>query len=196
MEPGIGIGEAKTSLRTQIREALRRLTPAEREKQSTQACTRLTSQPLFQQAQAILFFSPLSDEPDIWPLAMDARGAGKTVALPRYSAETGLYAACEVADLEQDVEPGRFGIREPSVRCADLKLNRLDLILVPGVAFDLLGHRLGRGQGFYDRLLKTVHGTTCGVGFNEQLLREIPVAPHDVRVNCILTPARWIEPQA
>ena len=74
-----------------------------------------------------------------------------------------------------------------------VSLNRLDFILVPGVAFDLHGRRLGRGRGYYDILLAKVRGTTCGVAFDEQIVREVPVEPHDSDVNCILTPTRWIE---
>jgi 5-formyltetrahydrofolate cyclo-ligase len=68
------------------------------------------------------------------------------------------------------------------------------LVLVPGVAFDSHGRRLGRGKGFYDQLLAFVRGTKCGVAFDEQIVPEIPIEPHDVRLNCILTPTRWIEP--
>jgi 5-formyltetrahydrofolate cyclo-ligase len=60
------------------------------------------------------------------------------------------------------------------------------------VAFDLHGHRLGRGKGYYDRLLTAVRGTACGVAFDQQLVPEIPIGPHDVRMNCLLTPTRWI----
>jgi 5-formyltetrahydrofolate cyclo-ligase len=70
------------------------------------------------------------------------------------------------------------------------------LILVPGVAFDLRGYRLGRGKGFYDQLLAAVRGPTCGVGFDEQIVDAVPVEPHDVRLSCLLTPTRWIELQA
>ena len=192
MEPGIGV--AKAALRAKVRAALSQLNAAERELQSRRARSLLQRQPLYQQANTILFFAPLPDEIDVWPLVMAAQGAGKTIALPRFVPETGSYAACRVSRLETDLQTGRFGIREPAAHCADWGLNRLDLILVPGVAFDLLGHRLGRGKGFYDRLLETLDGTTCGVAFDAQVFHEIPVAPHDVRVNCILTPARWIKP--
>ena len=70
---------------------------------------------------------------------------------------------------------------------------RLDLVLVPGVAFDLHGRRLGRGRGYYDRLLSQVGGRTCGVAFDEQVVSEVPVEAHDVLLNCILTPTRWFE---
>jgi len=74
-----------------------------------------------------------------------------------------------------------------------LPLNRLDLTLVPGVAFDLHGRRLGRGKGIYDQILAAVGGLTCGITFDEQVVSEVPVEPHDIQVNRILTPTRWIE---
>jgi 5-formyltetrahydrofolate cyclo-ligase len=69
----------------------------------------------------------------------------------------------------------------------------VDLILVPGLAFDLRGHRLGRGKGYYDQLLRGLGGITCGVAFDQQIVAGIPVEPHDVRVNRVLTPTRWIQ---
>jgi 5-formyltetrahydrofolate cyclo-ligase len=72
----------------------------------------------------------------------------------------------------------------------------LDLILVPGVAFDLQGRRLGRGKGYYDQLLGALHGTRCGVAFDQQVVDEIPMAPHDMTLHCILTPTRWVELKA
>ena len=96
-------------------------------------------------------------------------------------------------ELSRDLKTGQFGIREPADACPLIPLNRLDFVLVPGVAFDLQGRRLGRGKGYYDRLLAEVRGKTCGVAFDEQIVEELPLEPHDVLVNCILTPTRWIE---
>jgi 5-formyltetrahydrofolate cyclo-ligase len=107
--------------------------------------------------------------------------------------DTATYTACPIQDPASDLETGAFGIREPAARCAVEPLNKLDLILVPGVAFDLTGHRLGRGKGFYDQLLTAVRGKTCGIAFDQQIVREVPVEPHDKVLNCILTPTRWIE---
>jgi len=114
-------------------------------------------------------------------------------ALPRFNAATGHYEAAVVRDLEKDFTEGKFGILEPAAACEVADLKRLDLILVPGVAFDWQGHRLGRGKGFYDRLLAAVSGKTCGVGFDQQVVATLPVEPHDVRLNCILTPSHWLE---
>jgi 5-formyltetrahydrofolate cyclo-ligase len=147
----------------------------------------------WEQTRSVLFYAPLAKELDVWPLLTAALADGKTVALPRFVKEANSYVACAINDPAEDLAPGHFGIREPAKHCAHLSLNRLDFILVPAVAFDLQGRRLGRGNGFYDRLLTTLRGTTCGVAFDEQIVHEVPVEPHDVPVNCILTPTRWIE---
>ena len=115
------------------------------------------------------------------------------MALPGFEAEENSYVAREIEDLATDLDRGQFGIREPNPDCREVLLNRLDLTLVPGVGFDFKGRRLGRGKGFYDRLLAQISGTTCGVGFDEQIVEAIPTEPHDVQLNCILTPTRWIE---
>jgi len=141
----------------------------------------------------VLFFAPLSDEPDIWPAFDHVLKQGLTVALPRFDRAKGLYVACVVRDPSQDVITGHHRIREPRSACEEHPLSLLDLVLVPGVAFDLRGRRLGRGAGYYDRLLTGVRGTTCGIAFDEQISGELPVEAHDVFVDCILTPTRWLE---
>jgi 5-formyltetrahydrofolate cyclo-ligase len=188
------IQAAKTALRGQMRARMKMMPAGERAAAAAQARRLLETQTPWKEARSILFFAPLPEEVDIWPLLAATLAAGKIVALPRFDTEHDRYLACEVRNLDQDLEPGRFGIREPSGACPQIALTRLDFILVPGVAFDLHGCRLGRGRGYYDRLLPSVRGVRCGVAFDEQIVGELPTAPHDVRVNCILTPTRWIEP--
>jgi 5-formyltetrahydrofolate cyclo-ligase len=72
-------------------------------------------------------------------------------------------------------------------------LNQLDFLLVPGVAFDRSGRRLGRGKGFYDRLLAGVTGMKCGVAWDEQIVHELPAEPHDIAMDLMLTPSRWAD---
>jgi 5-formyltetrahydrofolate cyclo-ligase len=184
----------KAVLRKRMYARLKEMPAKQRATASAQARRLLEKQTRWQEAQSVLFFAPLSDELDIWPLFAEALAARKTVALPRFDPEHDRYLACEVRDLDADLAPGRFGIREPSNGCPQIALTRLDFVLVPGVAFDLHGRRLGRGKGYYDRLLPSVRGVTCGVAFDEQIVGDLPIAPHDARVNCILTPTRWIEP--
>jgi 5-formyltetrahydrofolate cyclo-ligase len=187
------IRQAKQTLRNQVNLGLKRLGPGERAAASAQARTLLSVQALWQSAQSVLFFAPLPEELDVWPLLVEALAAGKKVGLPRFVAEDGIYEACQIQDPKSDLRVGHFGIREPASCCAPLPSTRLDLILVPGVAFDLHGRRLGRGKGYYDQLLGELRGTTCGVAFDEQIVNEIPVASHDVNLDCVLTPTRWVD---
>ncbi len=190
----MNITESKGVLRKEIRSRLKAMTTELRDAASDKARMLLEQQTVWKNAGTVFFYAPLPGELDIWPLAADSLAAGKIVALPRFDAATQRYVACQIQDLAKDLNHGQYGIREPGHHCIAVPPNRLDLILVPGVAFDLQGRRLGRGKGFYDQMLATVRGTTCGVAFDEQIVDTIPVEPHDVHLNCILTPTRWIEP--
>jgi 5-formyltetrahydrofolate cyclo-ligase len=189
----MNLAEQKTALRKEICSQLAKLTPEWRTLHSASACLLLEGEEIWKNAQAILFFAPLAQEPDIWPLAADALAAEKKVALPKFVSERRRYISCEVRNFQNDVEAGRFGIRESKFHCAEVSLSDLDLILVPGIAFDLRGNRLGRGTGFYDRLLAEFRGTKIGIAFDEQVLAEIPAESHDVRVDFILTPTRCLK---
>ena len=181
----------KAALRRQVRESLRTITPETRAETSRELCALLALQPIWACANSVLCFAPLAGEPDITPTIEDALRANKVVALPRYDLETGAYVASTIEAWTQCI-PGQFGALEPAAGCPAIPLNQLDLVLVPGIAFDLAGRRLGRGKGFYDRLLAEVRGHKCGVAFDEQVVAEVPEEPHDVRVDSILTPSRWL----
>ena len=181
---------AKQTLRDQVGALLKQIPQEQRIAASARARALLETQALWRMACSVMFFAPLPGELDVWPLLASAPAAGKQVALPRFVAATRSYEACWILNPETDVQAGHFGIREPRSHCARVSPGRLDLILVPGVAFDFQGRRLGRGKGYYDQLLGVWRGTTCGVAFGEQIVDEIPLEPHDVRMNCILTPTR------
>jgi len=183
----------KAVLRDEVRNQLRGISPDRRVTASVQARSLIERQNIWKSVRTILFYAPQPDELDIWPLVQDSLAAGKIVALPRFDSVAGKYAACRIQDFTSDIRVGQFGIREPGDHCAPVPLDKLDLILVPGIAFDVRGHRLGRGKGFYDRLLASVLGITCGVAFDEQIVERIPVEAHDIRLNHVLTPTRWIE---
>ena len=190
----MNIVESKTILRKEVRERIKAIDPDQRAALSGRACALLQRQTIWDKTPLIFFYAPLPDEVNVWPLIGDALAAGKTVALPRFDEATGQYVACEIRDTVRDITEGKFGIHEPGSHCIAVHPNRLDLVLVPGVAFDLQGRRLGRGKGFYDQMLASVRGTTCGVAFDEQIVDAVPVEPHDVHLNCILTPTRWVQP--
>jgi 5-formyltetrahydrofolate cyclo-ligase len=187
------IQKAKAALRKQIRGALQRISPAARSALSAQIRGQLKAQAIWKNAGSVLFYAPLPDELDLWPLMEDALAGGKIAALPRFDSASNGYVVCRVQNPRSEIVTGQFGIREPGGRCVEIPLNRLDLVLVPGVGFDLPGRRLGRGRGFYDRLLADVDGIKCGIAFDEQVVEEIPAGPQDIRLNFILTPTRWVE---
>jgi 5-formyltetrahydrofolate cyclo-ligase len=183
----------KHELRERLRAWLKEVPAEKRELDSAQARALLARQRVWREARAVLFYAPLPHEIDLLPLLDQALAEGKTIVLPRYVPESRDYAACQVENFARDCAPGRFGVREPAARCPLFPLNRLDLALVPGVGFDAAGHRLGRGKGYYDRILAGAAGTRCGVAFDEQMAEEIPVEPHDMALHGILTPTRWVE---
>jgi 5-formyltetrahydrofolate cyclo-ligase len=185
---------AKSALRRQLRAHHATLTAADRAKASAQFRDQMLRFSGWHQARLILLYAPMPDELDVALLWPDALAAGQSLAFPSFVPTTGTYQARRVQDPNRDLQPGFFGIREPGPKCAVIPLNRLDLVLVPGVGFTPDGHRLGRGRGYYDRLLTDVRGLKCGVGFDQQLVESIPTEPHDVILDCILTPTHRYEP--
>ena len=182
--------ESKAELRQRIRAALAKISLAVRLAESLDLCRRL--EPQLQSAHTILFYAPLPDELDVWPLLEKLLPAKKVCALPAFDEATQFYSARRVRNLETDIVTGKFGVSEPRASCEPIPLDRFDLVLVPGVAFDWRGHRLGRGRGFYDRILAQASGVKCGVAYDFQLLEEIPAEPHDAPVNFVVTPARCV----
>jgi len=184
------IFETKSDLRQKIRARLEKISPAVRAVESIELCERLQAQ--IASAHTILFFAPLPDELDVWPVLELSLALGTNCALPFFDAEKKSYGAKLLKNLATDIVIGKFGVREPAAGCAEIPLNQFDLVLVPGMAFDLSGNRLGRGKGFYDRILSEASGVKCGVGYDFQLLEKILAEPHDAKVNFIVTPSRCV----
>jgi len=183
----------KAVLRKQMRGILQKISPAAREAASAQVRALLKEQSIWKNAASVLFFAPMSNEVDVWPLLEEALNTGKTAALPRFDSADQSYVACRVQNLRSEIVTGEFGIREPAAKCAEIPLSKFDLVLGPGVDFDLRGYRLGRGRGFYDRLLAEVRGAKCGVAFDKQIASDVPAGMLDVQVNFILTATRCVK---
>ena len=186
------VTEEKKQWRRRLREAVGALAPGQRQEESRQLRERLRELPVWSQARAVLFYHPKPDEPDLWPLASEAAEEGREVALLRFAPDRQRYVPCVVRPgRPEDLTAGPYGVTEPAPGCPELDANRLDLILVPGVGFSFDGARLGRGKGFYDRVLSGVPGFKCGVAFECQWIATLPVEAHDVLLNGILTPGGW-----
>ncbi len=186
----------KPSLRQQMRAQLTGLSVSMRRDLSARAVARLVEQGIWPKASSILGYVPLKDELDLLPALEAARLTGKVISLPRYLETEGIYCAAIAPARMPGLAKGAFGILEPTSEAEVMPLNRLDLVLVPGLAFDVRGKRLGRGKGFYDRLLAQVSGIKCGVALDEQIVQELPAEAHDIAMNYILTPTRWIAVQS
>lgn len=180
----------KTGLRAQMKQTLAALTVEEKKYLSRKLVEKIEAWQEWRYAKNILLFMPLPSEPDIRQLMGYLADNQKSISLPRFDPNTQQYCAAKISHITSDLRYGQFKILEPSPECACVPINQLDMILVPGLGFDLQGRRLGRGKGFYDRLLSAATGLRCGVGFDEQILPNIPVEAHDVKLDWVLTPAR------
>ena len=132
-------------------------------------------------------FAGLPGEPDTRPLFEMLLGAGKEAFMPRGLAGGRMEMAR--AGGWEELAPGRFDILEPPEHAVRCSMYSLDLLLIPGVAFDARGGRLGRGGGFYDRALAGGEPgpRRLGVAFAFQVVERVPTADHDRRVDGLLT---------
>jgi 5-formyltetrahydrofolate cyclo-ligase len=182
----------KEVLRAEVQERLTALETEAREEAGRRLCARIREHCFWRNAGRILLFWPIRDEINLWPLVQEGIDLGKEIALPRFVAGTGVYEVARIEGCSEGLTKGRYGIVEPVASAVVVDVKQLDLVLVPGVAFDTSGVRLGRGGGYYDRLLHGAVGVKCGVAFEEQMVSGIPEETHDVRMDCIATPERWI----
>jgi len=183
----------KLAWRRQLRSAVASLTAAERSAGAAAVVQSISGEDRWRRARTVMLFIPLGDEMDIFPLVHQALDHHKTVLIPRFNAGRSAYEPARLGNLATDLVRGPFGVAEPGPACPWHPLNQLDVTLVPGLGFDRVGRRLGRGKGHYDRLLKDASGEFWGVGHDCQLVPELPGESHDVVLNCIVTPAHWVE---
>lgn len=173
--------EKKGKLRKLVKVRVKAISFAEREKRATALLRAVWEHPAFEQAQNVLLFWPLPDEINTIPLIEHAYAVGKTIFLPVVVGDDLVIKPYNPMAMK----PGAFGILEP--QGDPVSPVQLDLIIVPGVAFDAAGNRMGRGKGFYDRLLAGTSATTIGVCYAEQYYLSIPTEPHDVPLNDVIT---------
>jgi 5-formyltetrahydrofolate cyclo-ligase len=176
----------KEQLRQTMREEAKRHSAEERTEASRRICECIRAQEIWKSARTVLLFVPTLHEPDIWRLLADR----KRVCLPAFNAKLGSYEPREIED-ENDLLIGQFGIREPKPTRPLAEIGTLELVLAPGVAFALDGTRLGRGKGYYDRLLEKARVPKIGICFDWQILTRIPQDGHDVLMDYLATPTGW-----
>ena len=168
----------KDDLRRQIRQIKRQFTPQQLEELSLPIVARLRQQ--LTEAQTIVAYYPLPDEVDVRQLLDVWIAEGKTVFLPKVTGEDTMQLRRYTG--RDSLQEGAFHILEPMGELMTDEVS-VDVVLVPGVAFDAEGHRLGRGRGYYDRFLRTCKARTIGVCFDFQKVDEVPVDAFDITID-------------
>ena len=181
----------KKELRQQLRQRLAAISPAEVEARSEAASRLLCSQEECEQIDVVMIFLSMAQEVDTTPIALLAWSKGIRVLAPRVSWEQRRMLPIEIQSLTTDVQPGLMGIREP-VSGMPVPVSDIDMVIVPGLAFDEHGNRLGRGRGFYDRFLshRDFQGISCALAFEDQVVESVPTSENDVRVDMLVTDER------
>ena len=149
---------------------------------------KLLSLPEFQAADCVMFFYSIWNEPDTIRLMEKAFELGKTVALPE-TLKGGIMKARAVNSL-RELKPAVFNIPAPPPDMPELIPEDLDFILVPSVAYDSKGFRLGHGGGYYDRFLTRTGAFKCGIAREQMLIDAAPRGKHDIAVDCLVTENR------
>jgi 5-formyltetrahydrofolate cyclo-ligase len=177
----------KASLRKQLKSALAAVGPGEMVARSAQACRRLIATREFASARCIMLYLPMPAELDVTAAIASAWAAGKRVAVPKvdWDAWRIVPVRCDSFD---NLVVGRYNLREPA-GALPAPLDEIDLVVVPGLGFDRSGRRLGRGGGFYDRLLADsgLRAVLCGVCLDCQLVDHLPSEAHDRPVDMLVT---------
>ena len=157
---------------------------------------RLLQLPAYRQAGAVMGYMNIGTEfaSELW--VGQALADGKQLALPRVNHHTDQLDLYWVKDMENQLAAGLWGVREPIPECCERleSLDEVEFILLPGVAFDRNGARLGYGKGFYDKLLSTLIGkedadrpVLAAAAFAQQVIEHVPQEPTDVKVEWIIT---------
>lgn len=182
---------SKRKLREHVLAARSALGAAVRGDASAAITALLLADPEWRAARCVALFRSTDEEVDTTALIAAARAEGRRVVMP---AVVGRHAPLEFRDA---TDPGcafarsRFGVLEPTEEAPAVPLDAIDLFVVPGLAFDAAGGRVGYGGGFYDRTLAGLRKPTVMVAFATQEVPHIPTQPHDVTMNRVATEAGW-----
>jgi 5-formyltetrahydrofolate cyclo-ligase len=190
------IEEDKRRMRAAIRTLRDALTPDERMAEERACHARLLQLPALQKARVVLMYMSFGSEMDTHALLDTLVASGKRVASPRVDAVANSLVLQEVQS-HQALEAGVWGILQPKPEAVTLAIDEVDFVLLPGLAFDRQGGRLGYGAGYYDRLLaastsRNVGVTYAAMAFTCQIVDCVPTVSHDVSIDTIITPREVI----
>jgi len=186
----------KEEIRTTALERRRAMLPREVQVKSEMIRGRLFERPEFAIAQTVLFYVSYDNEVATHDMIKRSLLDRKRIVVPCADTREKTLSLSLLRRWD-DLVPGAYKIPEPKVECRmPARIEDLDLCIIPGVAFDEAGHRIGHGMGFYDRLLRYPHqALKVGLAFELQVVPAIPAEPHDVTLDMIVTERRTIIPK-
>ena len=177
----------KPGLRSQFRAARDALGPRVRGEAAAAIAAKVVALAPYQDARRALFYATFGSEVDTAPLMAAAVASGREIILPRMDGRNLSLHRHRPGD---PLVPNRLGIPEPSPAAPVVTLDAADLVLVPGLAFDRRGHRLGYGGGYYDRMLRTSpHAYRLGLAYQLQIVETLPALGHDEALDAVVTDA-------
>ncbi|MCF7957436.1 MAG: 5-formyltetrahydrofolate cyclo-ligase [Phycisphaerae bacterium] len=178
----------KLDARKQIQSLLKTIEPGDFQAKSITACNNLCQLPEFGDASVVMMFLSMAGEIDIDPAILVALERGKSVLVPNIDWNENRIIPVRLDRLCRDMPVDRYGIRYPKDAVA-VDCSKIDLVVVPGLGFDRMGRRLGRGGGYYDRFLgrDDIGGLTCGIAMEEQVLDKVPIDDHDIPLDMLVT---------
>ena len=179
----------KHKIRTHIKEKIKTYSALEKAGKSAIIKARLFNEEAFKKAKLVMFYVSLKDEVDTLSMIDETVKMGKRVCVPVMLKEEMRLIAGEIKDRQKDLERQHFGIYQPKAgHVREVPLDNIDLVVVPGVAFDRKNVRLGRGHGYYDRFLCCLpkNTKTLGLAFDFQVVDNLPQDSHDIPVSKII----------
>lgn len=179
----------KRKLREKILERLHHISKEEKEKKVEILKEKLFSLNEFKKAKCVMFYVSKHYEVDTHEMIDESIAMGKKVVVPITLKEEKTLKPSELRDREKELIKGHYGIHQPREKhIRPVPLEEVDLMVVPGLAFDRSGHRLGHGGGYYDRFLEKAPPAifTVGLAFDFQVVDELPKHVTDIPVKKIL----------
>lgn len=185
----------KSQIRNDITTALAALTEKEIAEKTQAIQKRLFDFANFLEAKVVLLYVKNNNEVATSDILKRTHAYNKVIVLPAYNTEKYTMTLMKVDSLEKDLCDGPRGILEPnSERCKVVPIESIDIAIIPAVALDEKGGRIGSGQGYYDRLIPELSITTrkVALGFEEQIIPQVPIESHDKHIDIIITDKRII----
>ena len=179
----------KNALRRKMRAARKACT--DRATRNDCLLQRFTALSVYQKAPCVLSYVSFGTEADTLRILDRVLADGKALYVPKCVPNTNRMVFYRISAL-RDLSPGAYGILEPGADCPRVEPEEIDLILVPGTAFDVRGHRIGQGGGYYDRYLNRTRAVRVGVCHDFALLSAVPSEAHDARMDIVVTPGHTV----